>query len=309
MEFCNLFTGFVFVFSSAQLHKNLKMFSRDFGQLLLLLLALPQNILGGPVSNPEISQKTIKANAIQHQQQQQQLQQQQHQQKAQDAHLNTLSVFASNYDIIANQQNNLNNINNNNGNNANNGEEFKPSYKLPDMETNFTPIQNGNSIAPEYATGQVGSASPVLMQYLPQTINEGGVQYLQLIPTRPLMVPIAPYLGSNGGGPTLGFTQTLTAPHPLDFSARPATVLSAMPMNMPPPAPAPLVEVPSHPLPAYGIQSYAAHLQPYKQNYRTNRETKDKQILGPMSLNMNEYIPGPGQLNQQSQAGFIRGRP
>ncbi|XP_061390110.1 uncharacterized protein LOC133325340 [Musca vetustissima] len=223
-------------------------------------------------------------------------QQQQH--KPSDAHLNTLSVFATNYDII-----------NQNSNHNNNNEQFKPSYKLPDVETNFTPIQNGNSIAPpDYLNaGPVlagAGPSPVLMQYLPQTINDGGVQYLQL------MVPIGPYLGAANAG----YGPALSAPqHSFDYAARPTTMLSAMPVNMPPPAPTPLVEVPSPPLPTYGIQSYAANLQPYKQNYRTNRETKDRQNLSGLSLNMNEYIPVPSQQGsgqqQQAQPAFARGRP
>uniref|UniRef100_A0A1I8M7E6 Uncharacterized protein n=1 Tax=Musca domestica TaxID=7370 RepID=A0A1I8M7E6_MUSDO len=235
-------------------------------QLLLLLLALPPNIFGGPVSNPEINSKTVKTNNLQQQQQQHQ----QHH-KPSDAHLNTL--------------------------------KFKPSYKLADVETNFTPIQNGNSIAPEIigpnfmGSAGGGGPSPVLMQYLPQTINDGGVQYLQL------MVPIGPYLGPSSSA---AYGPALSAPtHSFDYSSRPTTMLSAMPVNMPPPAPTPLVEVPSQPLPAYGIQSYAAHLQPYKQNYRTNRETKDRQTLSGLSLNMNEYIPVPStQGQQQPQPNF-----
>lgn len=34
------------------------------------------------------------------------------------------------------------------------------------------------------------------MQYLPQNGESNGIQYLQLIPTRPLIVPISPYLSS-----------------------------------------------------------------------------------------------------------------
>ncbi|XP_075156232.1 uncharacterized protein LOC142229551 [Haematobia irritans] len=268
------------------------MFTRNYSQqLLLLLLALPLTIIAGPVSNPEVASKSPKQNTIQQQQQQS------NQQKSQDAHLNSLNVYANQYDIIGNNQNSLNN-----------GEQFKPSYKLPDIETNFTPIQNSNSIAPDFASISPG---PVLMQYLPQTITEGGVQYLQLIPTRPLMVPIGPYLTAGAGTPTLGYTQTITATHPLDYGTRSNTLLSTMPVNMvPPAAPTSLLEVPSQPLNAYGIQSYAPQLQTPKQNYRINRETKDRFIPGPLNLNTNEYIPGPGQpQSPQQQTGLVRGRP
>uniref|UniRef100_A0A1I8Q3S4 Uncharacterized protein n=1 Tax=Stomoxys calcitrans TaxID=35570 RepID=A0A1I8Q3S4_STOCA len=259
-------------------------------QLFLLLLALPLNIIAGPVSNPEVASKSAKANTIQQQQQQTN-----QQPKPQDAHLNTLSVYANNYDFLSG----------NNQNSLNNGEQFKPSYKLPDMETNFTPIQNSNSIAPEFT-----APAPVLMQYLPQTITEGGMQYLQLIPTRPLVVPIGPYLTSGATAPSLGYTQTISAGHPLEYSARANAMLSTMPVNIPPPVPTSLVEVPSQPLPAYGIPSYAAHLQAPKQNYRINRETKDRHLPGPLNLNLNEYMPGPGQpQTPMQQAGFVRGRP
>lgn len=42
------------------------------------------------------------------------------------------------------------------------------------------------------------------MQYLPQNSQSGGIQYLQLIPTRPLIVPISPYITQlpQYGGPS-----------------------------------------------------------------------------------------------------------
>lgn len=44
------------------------------------------------------------------------------------------------------------------------------------------------------------------MQYLPTQTQSGGIQYLQLIPTRPLIVPINPYLSSqyNQYSPQIG---------------------------------------------------------------------------------------------------------
>jgi len=38
--------------------------------------------------------------------------------------------------------------------------------------------------------------TPLIMQYLPTQTQSGGIQYLQLIPTRPFIVPINPYLSS-----------------------------------------------------------------------------------------------------------------
>ncbi|KNC23539.1 hypothetical protein FF38_14440 [Lucilia cuprina] len=266
-------------------------FGRYVCQLILLLFTAPNIINSGPVSSPEIASQSGKSNGhISIQQQQQQQQQQQSNQNNQDAQLNSLNVYASNYDIIASKQNQNDN--------------FKPSYKLPDMETNFTPIHNSNSIAPEFASS-LGSSTPVLMQYLPQTINEGGVQYLQLLPTRPLMVPIGPYLTGSTGIQSLAYHQHLAPSNNIDYTTRP--LLSALPINMPPPAPSALVDVPASPLPSYGIQSYAANITPYKQNHRINRETKDKQLLGPITLNLNEYIPPAN--SQQHSTFSVRGRP
>lgn len=60
--------------------------------------------------------------------------------------------------------------------------------------------QNGYIIS---VNGQQGAGpTPVLMQYLPQTQQAGGIQYLQLIPTRPLIVPISPYITQYTGQPT-----------------------------------------------------------------------------------------------------------
>ncbi|XP_065365726.1 uncharacterized protein LOC135958760 [Calliphora vicina] len=271
---------------------QLKMYFRKcFYQLVLLLLSAPNIIISGPVSSPEISTQTGKSNSHLSIQQQQQQQPHKSNHNNQDAQLNSLNVYASNYEAISSKQNQ--------------NEHFKPSYKLPDMETNFTPIHNGNSIAPEFAS-PLGSSTPLLMQYLPQQINEGGVQYLQLIPTRPLMVPIGPYLTGNTGVQPLTYHQHLAPSNSIDYTARP--LLSALPINMPPPAPSALVDVPASPLPSYGIQSYAGHISPYKQNHRINRETKDKPLLGPITLNLNEYIPSTS--SQHSHSTFNdRGRP
>ncbi|KAH8419753.1 hypothetical protein KR009_002142 [Drosophila setifemur] len=222
-------------------------------QLLVLLPLLQAN----PVSSPEISSKGSKSpNSVQ-----QQLQQQQQQQ--QEAHLNSLSAYASGYDMTA--QNQVQIL-------APTDPSFKPSYKMPEMETNFTPMQTAG-------TPSVSNlpSTPMLMQYLPaQTLQDGSgntVQYLQLIPTRPIIVPISPYLSAGNQSP-------LSAGGQPDFAGRTASVLSAMPPN-------------------YGaLQGFAQaggviNASPaFRNTYRINREAKDKHYPTPtFSLNLNEYLP------------------
>nr|XP_017030081.1 uncharacterized protein LOC108080019 [Drosophila kikkawai] len=227
---------------------------------LLLLLVMP-HILASPVSSPEIASKGAKSpNSVQQQQQQQQLQQ--------EAHLNSLSAYASSgYDMNAQNQLQQDAVG-----------SFKPSYKMPEMETNFTPMQTPG-------TPSVASlpSTPMLMQYLPaQTLQDGSgnaVQYLQLIPTRPIIVPISPYLSAAAAAATGSGNPNLSAGGQPDFGGRTAAVLSALPPN-------------------YGaIQGYATALSPalspaFRSNYRINREAKDKHFPPAFSLNLNEYLPG-----------------
>lgn len=254
---------------------------------ILILIAMLNIVRAGPVFSPEVSTKTENSNN--HITLQQKSQQMQHQKPNinQDPQLNSLNVYASNVDVISSNQN----------------YQFKPSYKLPEMETNFTPIHNSNSITTEF-TSTLSSPTPILMQYLPQTINEGGVQYLQLIPTRPLMVPIAPYLSGNTGGRPITYHQHLAPSNNIDYTARP--LISGLPVNLPPPAPTSLADLQSPTLPSYDIQSYTGSITSYKQNHRINRETKDKNLLGPISLNLNEYLPGANSKQQSNLNG--RGR-
>ncbi|XP_017116054.1 AT-rich interactive domain-containing protein 1B [Drosophila elegans] len=238
---------------------------------LLQLLAIPYLLLGSPVSSPEITGKSSKsANSLQ-QQQQQQLQQQ-------EAHLNSLSAYASGYDMV--QQQNLapNQLQQNQVLSAPTDPAFKPSYKMPEMETNFTPMQTGG-------TPSVASlpSTPMLMQYLPaQTIQDGSgnaVQYLQLIPTRPIIVPISPYLSAAAAA--AGSPAGISAGGQPDFGGRTAAVLSALQQ------------------PNYGaLQGYAAatggSINPvagFRNSYRINREAKDKHYPPTFSLNLNEYFP------------------
>lgn len=48
-----------------------------------------------------------------------------------------------------------------------------------------------NDFQPSLGHGQ--QTTPVVMQYIPHSQYMGGVQYLQLIPSRPLLIPLGPY--------------------------------------------------------------------------------------------------------------------
>ncbi|XP_036338495.1 uncharacterized protein LOC118748227 [Rhagoletis pomonella] len=264
----------------------------------------------------------------------------------QDAQLNSLNAYATNYGQIAAQHSN--NVANNAGASSSssihsntNTNNFKPSYKLPDVESNFTPIQRLSSvnIVPHAAplTGvapHVNSISsdtmpqptPVLMQYLPQAMSDAGVHYLQLIPTRPLIVPISPYL-SGGNAATSAMQSATHALHPplaaainggpFEYAPHTPAILSAENINVAamqqqqqqqhhPTPTATLLDVSNAATMPYGLQTYANAIQPYRNSYRINREVKGKNFPGTMVLNMNEYIPGP---NEALRPLYMRGRP
>ncbi|XP_016986395.1 uncharacterized protein LOC108049655 [Drosophila rhopaloa] len=246
---------------------------------LLQLLVIPLLLQGSPVSSPEIASQNSKSpNSVQQQQQQ-------------EAHLNSLSAYASGYDMAQNQAQNpaQNQIL------STSDPSFKPSYKMPEMETNFTPMQTAG-------TPSVASlpSTPMLMQYLPaQTIQDGSgntVQYLQLIPTRPIIVPISPYLSAAAaaGSPSI------SAGGQPDFGGRTAAVLSAL-------------------QPHYGaLQGYTAgSINPaaaFRNSYRINREAKDKHFPPSFSLNLNEYLPASsmgltGGHDANGQHLYLRARP
>ncbi|XP_068141452.1 uncharacterized protein [Drosophila tropicalis] len=254
---------------------------RYFFHCQLLLFVLMQLVHSLPVSNPEISNKvTNSVNSIQ-------VQQPQSSSSSQDPHLNTLSAFASSYDqaqqLQQQQQQQLSSP-------IESG--FKPSYKMPEMETNFTPMQTAG-------TPSVASlpSTPMLMQYLPaQTLQDGSgaVQYLQLIPTRPIIVPISPYLAAaaasasaNNGNAAPSPPAASLTPHTNgqpDYGGRNAAVLSVSPsINS---------GIGLH----YGSlhHGYAGSISPaaaYRNSYRINREAKDKHFPPAFTLNLNEYIP------------------
>ena len=133
--------------------------------------------------------------------------------------------------------------------------------------------------------------TPVIMQYLPHNAQQGPIQYLQLIPTRPLIVPISPYIPSNFNNPytssptVLSSTSPYSLPHH-SYSSSPQTSSSYPGSN------------------SYGSGSYGSSYVPSLQNpiggYSTNyltysiRPNHGMQLVnGPLdlSLNTNEYIP------------------
>ncbi|XP_060663371.1 uncharacterized protein LOC132796279 [Drosophila nasuta] len=282
------------------------MLCQSHSMLLLAQLLLLPMLHALPVSSPEIANKSNKSpNSVLTQQQTQQLKTSSS--GGQDAHLNSLSAFASSYDSLASAQPT-----------AEIG--FKPSYKMPEMETNFTPMQGSDATA----TLANMPSTPMLMQYLPaQTLQDGSgtVQYLQLIPTRPIIVPISPFLTAaaaaqaNNGGvqpPPPQLTPNLGATP--DFATRGSAVqLSALPAN---------TGVTGLHYAAAGLQGYANAISPsvagYRSSYRINRETKDKHFPPTFSLNMNEYLPSGAGGHDAVTAGaashphthlYIRARP
>lgn len=142
------------------------------------------------------------------------------------------------------------------------------------------------------------------MQYLPHNAQQGPIQYLQLIPTRPLIVPISPYLPPNFNNPTALNPYT---------SASNAQTSSNSPYTLPhhsfSSAPQPSNSYGSSS--SYGSGSYGSSYSPTLQNpiggYSTNyltysiRPNHGMQLInGPidLSLNTNEYIPS--QQNENS---------
>ncbi|XP_031635952.1 uncharacterized protein LOC116348894 [Contarinia nasturtii] len=133
-------------------------------------------------------------------------------------------------------------------------------------------------------SGGIGAGpTPVLMQYLPHNAQQGPIQYLQLIPTRPLIVPISPYI-SGFNNP---YSPSVTGPAAQANSNSPY----ALPHHSY-----------SQPSNAYssglgnGYSSTLSNpLGSYSSNYLTYfRPNHGMQMVnGPvdLSLNTNEYLP------------------
>lgn len=140
------------------------------------------------------------------------------------------------------------------------------------------------------------------MQYLPHNAQQGPIQYLQLIPTRPLIVPISPYIPpnfnsqySNSPTPQASSTSPYSLPHH-SYSSSPQQTSSSYGSSA--------YGSGSYGSGSYGSGSYGSSYSPSLQNpiggYSTNyltysiRPNHGMQLVnGPLdlSLNTNEYIP------------------
>lgn len=132
------------------------------------------------------------------------------------------------------------------------------------------------------------------MQYLPHNAQQGPIQYLQLIPTRPLIVPISPYISGSGGFPS--FNSPYTPP----VSGPTAQASSNSPYALPHHSYAPSTNsfASSYSPPSNSYNSYSPSLSTPIGSYSTNyltyfRPNNGMQLVnGPeLSLNTNEYIP------------------
>lgn len=123
------------------------------------------------------------------------------------------------------------------------------------------------------------------MSYLPQTQATNGIQYLQLIPTRPLIVPISPYISQlqgYGGSTGQSTTSHVSATSPAQYAPASAYTQPAQPY--------------SHGSFTPTIQSnVGAYTNPIVSYFRPNSGIQ--LVSGPadMSLNTNEYIPIQGE--------------
>lgn len=134
------------------------------------------------------------------------------------------------------------------------------------------------------------------MQYLPHNAQQGPIQYLQLIPTRPLIVPISPYIPSNFNSPYANSPTaqaSSTSPYTLSHHSYSPSSPSSSPQSSS-----------SYGSSAYGSGSFGSNYSPSLQNpiggYSTNyltysiRPNHGMQLVnGPLdlSLNTNEYLP------------------
>lgn len=144
------------------------------------------------------------------------------------------------------------------------------------------------------------------MQYLPHNAQQGPIQYLQLIPTRPLIVPISPYIPQNFNSPysnnptaQASSTSPYTLPHH-SYSSSPPSLSPQSPNSYGSSS----YGSGSYGSNSYGSASLGSSYSPSLQNpiggYSTNyltysiRPNHGMQLVnGPLdlSLNTNEYIP------------------
>lgn len=149
------------------------------------------------------------------------------------------------------------------------------------------------------------------MQYLPHNPQQGAIQYLQLIPTRPLIVPISPYIssynnpysnGPSGQSSPYGPAAQATSLSPYGPAAQASSLSpygpTAQASSLSPYGAPHHSYSQSPPSNSFG-SSYAPSLQNpiggYSTNYLTYfRPNNGMQLVnGPvdLSLNTNEYIP------------------
>lgn len=132
------------------------------------------------------------------------------------------------------------------------------------------------------------------MQYLPHNPQQGPIQYLQLIPTRPLIVPISPYIFNNPYSSSLnGPSVNGPSLNGASFSGPTAQASSS----------SPYAALPHHSPYSSHSSTYANSYSPSLQNpvggYSTNyltyfRPNNGMQLVNSpvdLSLNTNEYMP------------------
>lgn len=160
--------------------------------------------------------------------------------------------------------------------------------------------------------------TPVIMQYLPHNAQQGPIQYLQLIPTRPLIVPISPYIPNGYNSPY----SAVTGPSPQapsspsyasslayaagpSYAASPSYGPSASYGPSPSYGPNPSYSLPHHSYsspPSASPHTYSSYppsasspVGGYSTNYLTYfRPSHGMQLINSpidLSLNTDEYIP------------------
>lgn len=142
-----------------------------------------------------------------------------------------------------------------------------------------------NEFQPSVGHGQ--QTTPVVMQYIPHSQYMGGVQYLQLIPTRPLLIPLGPYYPTihQNNFPPQSFDPKQTQPQYLHTTAiqKPHTSSTYYPGKL-------AAAVPAGPGSAYSASNLNSVAVDYR--YLPQPEKLVNAISGEeMELNMHEYYP------------------
>lgn len=121
------------------------------------------------------------------------------------------------------------------------------------------------------------------MQYLPHNAQQGPIQYLQLIPTRPLIVPISPYFQNGYSNPYSSVGGPSQSPQ---ASATPSYSLPHHSYSSPPT---------QHQYSSNYPSSLSNPVGGYSTNYLTYfRPSHGMQLINSpidLSLNTDEYLP------------------